>query len=72
MRCTNCGEEILGDIKFCLNYGVICCEDGVYRWLYEYKMFTNPAIPFMVWRMFLRAIGIGWLILIPFALIAKA
>ncbi len=81
MRCPNCGEEILGDDKFCPNCGaeivmssvnaggITRGEDGVYRWLYEYKMFTNPAMLFMIWRMFLWAIGIGWLILIPFGLI---
>lgn len=47
-------------------------EDGVYRWLYEYKMFSNPAMLFMLWRMFFWAIGIGWIILIPFALILFA
>lgn len=33
MRCPKCGEETFG--------GITCGEDGVYRWLYEYKMFIR-------------------------------
>ncbi len=83
--CPNCGTKISvssGNVQShgeSINIGaqkqngeITCGEDGVYRWLYEYKMFKNPAMLFMLWRMFLWAIVIGWLILIPCALLARA
>ena len=37
---------------------IYLCPDGVYRWIYELNMITNPTILFTVWKVILIAFGI--------------
>ena len=31
---------------------IYLCPDGVYRWIYEFKMMRNPSILFTIWKIF--------------------
>lgn len=31
---------------------IYLCPDGVYRWIYEFKMMKNPTILFTIWKIF--------------------
>ena len=31
---------------------LVHCEDGVYRWIYEYSLFKHPGLFFLIWRVF--------------------
>ncbi len=42
-------------------------EDGVYRWVYELNLFTNPTIIFLIWKIF-GCICLGmWLLMLLLA-----
>ena len=48
-----------------LKKGVTFCDDGKYRWIYPFNMWTNPTILFLVYKIFIGiGIGIGILITI--------
>lgn len=41
-------------------------EDGVYRWVYEMNLYTNPTILFLTWRIFgFACLGL-WLLIMVF------
>ena len=47
-----------------LKKGVTLCDDGKYRWIYPFNMWTNPTILFLVYKIFLCIFaGVGLLIL---------
>jgi hypothetical protein len=47
-----------------LKKGVTLCDDGKYRWIYPFNMWTNPTILFLVYKIFFWIfVGIGGLIL---------
>ncbi|MBQ3841322.1 MAG: zinc ribbon domain-containing protein [Ruminiclostridium sp.] len=31
---------------------IYLCPDGVYRWIYEFKMMKNPTVLFTIWKIF--------------------
>ena len=67
MFCKRCGKEIKENGCFCPFCGakqqapdpemragseMIRGEDGKYRWVYEVNLLKNPAIFFLIWRIF--------------------
>lgn len=40
------------------------CSDGVYRWVYEFKMLRNPTILFLIWKIFAGVMLLMWLMLV--------
>lgn len=67
MICRQCGSKIDDNSSFCKNCGakiedseidcerVTLCEDGVYRWYYEFPMMKNTVILFTVFKVCLIA-----------------
>ena len=35
-----------------LSEHMVLCEDGVYRWVYEYSLFKNLGLFFLIWKIF--------------------
>lgn len=35
-----------------LSEHMVLCDDGVYRWVYEYSLFRNPGLFFLIWKVF--------------------
>ncbi len=31
---------------------IVKCDDGVFRWVYEFKLLNNPTILFLLWKIF--------------------
>ena len=31
---------------------IALCEDGKFRWIYEYSLFKNPRLLFLIWKIF--------------------
>lgn len=43
---------------------IVVDEDGVYRWVYEFNLFTNPTILFTVLKILLGIIAVGILVML--------
>lgn len=44
------------------NSQITLCPDGKYRWAYEFNLYRNPTILFVLFKIFGAIIGIGFLI----------
>lgn len=43
---------------------ITLCPDGIYRWFFEFNLFKNPTVLFVVWKvLFLSFVGV-WLMLV--------
>lgn len=40
---------------------IIQGEDGVYRWIYEFSLFKNPIILFVIWKVLIFSFGAVWI-----------
>lgn len=60
MICTGCSEKLSEGGSG----GIMLCQDGKYRWYYEYPLLKNPVILFTIWRVVLIAVFVPALIVL--------
>lgn len=46
---------------------IVLCEDGIYRWYYDFNMLKNPTILFTVFKVLGLSFGIVWLFVVILA-----
>lgn len=51
-------------------YRVTLCEDGTYRWIYDFNMYKNPTILFTVYKVMFFSVAIVGILIFFFSLIS--
>ena len=41
---------------------IYLCPDGMYRWVYEFRMMKNPSVLFTIWKIFGGILGGVWVL----------